>query len=200
MPIFHSYLQYCMKFQILRFPRYLDDFFCPTMNFWEQIDYLRSARMPRSLKNHVQKLICCLKICYFYGLYSWAPEKLWVGPDWLAGIENASKQPAWMGRIEIIYFGPQIDLSSTPRPPKGPVLLQNCLLESLGGPRSVPKGHILSQLLPVSWHVLVSRLSCPCNSYWKGPVLIQKHPLQPSEGPWGFIKGPSKPNKFFGGT
>ena len=57
MPIFHSYLQYCMKFQILRFPRYLDDFFCPTMNFWEQIDYLRSARMPRSLKNHVQKLI-----------------------------------------------------------------------------------------------------------------------------------------------
>ena len=57
MPIFHSNLQYCMKFQILRFPRYLDDFFCPTMNFWEQIDYLRSARMPRSLKNHVQKFI-----------------------------------------------------------------------------------------------------------------------------------------------
>ena len=57
MPVFHSYLQYCMKFQILRFPRYLDEFFCPTMIFWEQIDYLRRARMPRSLKNHVQKFI-----------------------------------------------------------------------------------------------------------------------------------------------
>ena len=54
-----------MKFQILRFPRYLDDFFCPTMNFWEQIDYLRSARMPRSLKNHVQKFIFMSEIGLF---------------------------------------------------------------------------------------------------------------------------------------
>ena len=60
----------------------------------------------------------CLKIRYYYGLFSWAPEKLWDGPDWLAGIANASKQRAWMDRIEIIHFGPQIDLFSALGAPK----------------------------------------------------------------------------------
>ena len=57
MPIFHSYLEYCMKLQIPRFPHYIDEIFCPAMIFWEKIDYLKPARMPRSLKNHVQKFI-----------------------------------------------------------------------------------------------------------------------------------------------
>ena len=134
-----------------------------------------------------------VKICYFYGLYFWAPEKRWDGPDWLAGIENASKQPAWMGRIEIIYFGPQIDLSSTPKAPKRagfapklPPRIPWRSSVSANGPYFVPIA--TGQLACVGVKVimplyLIMYLFVAAGAPKKGPVLIQKKLCSPLKVP-----------------
>ena len=129
----------------------------------------------------------CLKIRCYYGSYSWAPEKLWDGPDWLAGIENASKQRAWMDCIEIIYFGPQIDLFSTLLAPKRAGFAPKWLLWtpwrcsfSSKKPYLVPNCH---QLVGLCWcqgyHVPVPHI-VPFRGSWghkKGPVLSENTPF-----------------------
>ena len=51
-------------------------------------------------------------------LYFWAPEKLWDDPDCLIDIQNTPTQCAWVGHMQIIYFGLQFDLYSTPVAPE----------------------------------------------------------------------------------
>ena len=41
-----------MKFQILRFPRYLDEIFCPTMIFEDKIDFLKRVQPAYLLDNY----------------------------------------------------------------------------------------------------------------------------------------------------
>ena len=72
-----------MKFQILRFPHYLDEIFCPTMIFEDKIDFLKRVQPAYLLDNYGWKFNFVSK---HQLLYFWDSEKLWDDPDWLIGI------------------------------------------------------------------------------------------------------------------
>ena len=103
-----------MKFQILRNPHYLGEFFCPTMIFYDKIDFLKRVRGAYPLENYGWKFNF---VSENQLLYFWAPEKLWDDPDCLIDIQNTPTQCAWVGHMQIIYFGLQFDLYSTPVAP-----------------------------------------------------------------------------------